>query len=295
MQTVTDVTELRSIVAGWRRDGLSVGFVPTMGALHAGHISLVEQARGLADRVVASIFVNPTQFAPHEDLDRYPRPLVRDQAELRAAQCDLLFLPSPLVIYPRGFATYVEPGGAARGLETDFRPQFFRGVATVVTKLFHLVAPDVAVFGQKDAQQLAVIRQLARDFDFDLRVVAGPTVRESDGLAMSSRNVYLSPAERLAATVLCRALDRAAGLAVAGERVAEVLREAMRETLAAEPLVTGIDYAEVVAAASFQPVSELEAGSYVLPLAVRLGTTRLIDNLVLDVPAEGAARALATT
>jgi pantoate--beta-alanine ligase len=290
MLTVTAVAELRHTVAGWRRAGERIAFVPTMGALHEGHLSLVRLAHTHAERVVASIFVNPAQFAPHEDLDRYPRPLERDRQQLAAEGCDLLFLPGVEVIYPPGFATHVEPAGAAEGLETDYRPHFFRGVATVVTKLFHLVAPDVAVFGQKDAQQLAVVRQLVRDLDFPLTIVAGPTAREADGLAMSSRNVYLEAADRQAATVVYRALQRAADLVLGGERRAYRLRAAMAEVLAAEPRVTGTDYTEVVDASSFRPLENL-AGTVVLAVAARLGATRLIDNLVLRVDAGGKPHA----
>lgn len=299
METTETVAELRAAIARFRADGATITFVPTMGALHAGHLALVRQAQALAapgrpHRVVASIFVNPAQFAPHEDLARYPRPLARDQALLAAEGCDLLFLPTPELVYPSSFATFVEPAGAARGLEGDFRPQFFRGVATVVTKLFNLVQPDQAVFGQKDAQQLAVVRQLVRDLDLPIAIVAGPTVREPDGLALSSRNVYLSAAERAAATVLFRSLGAAVARAVAGERKAEVVRQVLRAGLVQEPLVTTVDYAEVVDAASFQPVATLTS-SVVLPLAVHIGTTRLIDNVVLAVADDGTVTLLPTS
>lgn len=300
MDTVTDVGRLRHQVAGWRREGALVGFVPTMGALHEGHLSLVRIARERAGsgstgcRVVASVFVNPTQFGPHEDLSRYPRTPERDAALLAEAGCDLLFLPAVETIYPHladsldrrgtpvlGHATFVEPGGAARGLEGDVRPGHFRGVATVVLQLFHLVQPDVAVFGEKDAQQLAVVRQLVRDLHVPVEIVAGPTVREADGLAMSSRNAYLDPEQRRAATVLHRALRDAEALIASGERRAAAVCERLSATLAEEPRLT-IDYVAAVDADSFQPVETL-AGSVVLPIAVRLGGTRLIDNLRLRV------------
>lgn len=287
MDTVTDVGRLRHRVAGWRREGALVGFVPTMGALHEGHLSLVRIARERADRVVASIFVNPTQFGPHEDLARYPRTPERDAALLAEAGCDLLFLPPAETIYPPGHATFVEPGGAARGLEGDVRPGHFRGVATVVLQLFELVQPDVAVFGEKDAQQLAVVRQLVRDLHVPVEIVAGPTVRESDGLAMSSRNAYLDAVQRRGATVLHRALRDAEALIASGERRAVAVCERLRQTLAAEPGVT-IDYVAAVDADSFQPVETL-AGNVVLPIAVRLGGTRLIDNLRLRVAPAGIA------
>jgi len=287
MDTVTDVGRLRHQVAGWHREGALVGFVPTMGALHEGHLSLVRIARERTDRVVASVFVNPTQFGPHEDLSRYPRTPERDAALLAEAGCDLLFLPAVETIYPQGHATFVEPGGAARGLEGDVRPGHFRGVATVVLQLFELVQPDVAVFGEKDAQQLAVVRQLVRDLHVPVEIVAGPTVREADGLAMSSRNAYLDPEQRRAATVLHGALRDAEALIASGERRAAVVCGRLRATLGEQPGVT-IDYVAAVDADSFQPLETL-AGSVVLPIAVRVGATRLIDNLRLRVAPAGIA------
>src|SRR3954447_11446981 len=269
-------TDLRQAVDAWRAAGERIAFVPTMGALHAGHLSLVRLARehaGRSTKVVASVFVNPTQFGPHEDFNRYPRQPEKDGAMLEEAGCDLLFLPDVATIYPPGNATFVEPAGAAEGLEGPCRPGHFRGVATVVCALFNLVRADVAVFGEKDAQQLAVIRQMVRDLHLPVEIVPGPTVREADGLAMSSRNAYLSPEERQAATVLHRAL-RAAETAISqGERRAEAVRERMREVLNTEPLAR-VEYAEVVDADSFQPVgpfAEALQGRLVLPLAVRIG------------------------
>jgi pantoate--beta-alanine ligase len=289
MDTVTDPLLLRRAVADWRRGGAVVGFVPTMGALHEGHLSLVRLARERADRVVASVFVNPKQFGPGEDFARYPRSPERDAAALAGAGCDLLFLPAVEVIYPPGHATFVEPAGAALGLEGELRPGHFRGVATVVTQLFHLVAADVAVFGEKDAQQLAVVRQLVRDLHFPVTIVAGPTVREADGLAMSSRNAYLSAEERRAATVLHRALAAAEALVAGGERDAAKVRDRLLAVLAEEP-PAHVEYVAVVDAGSFQPVATL-AGSVVVPIAVRIGATRLIDNLRLRVLATGLAPA----
>lgn len=257
----------------------SVGFVPTMGALHEGHLSLVRLARERAERVVVSIFVNPTQFGPTEDFARYPRRPEKDAEMLEAAGCDVLFLPEVDTIYPPGHTTFVEPGGPAEGLEGACRPGHFRGVATVVCALLNLVRADVAVFGKKDAQQLAVIRRMVRDLHIPVEIVAAETVREEDGLALSSRNAYLSPEERRAAPVLYRAL-RAAGEAIAaGERRGDEARRLMREILESEPLAR-IEYAEVVDAGTFQPVDTL-TGNLVLPLAVRIGGTRLIDNLQL--------------
>ncbi len=273
--------ELRRTVDGWRAAGERIGFVPTMGALHAGHLSLVRLARGRVTRVVASVFVNPTQFGPNEDFNRYPRQPEKDGAMLEEAGCDLLFLPDVATIYPPGNATFVEPAGAAEGLEGACRPGHFRGVATVVCALFNLVRADVAVFGEKDAQQLAVIRQMVRDLHLPVEIVPGPTVREADGLAMSSRNAYLSPEERRAATVLHRSLRAAEAAIGEGERRGEAVRERLREVLNTEPLAR-VEYAEVVDAESFQPVDTLR-GRLVLPLAVRIGGTRLIDNIRLTV------------
>lgn len=281
MLTVSSVSDLRRQLGAWREAGQSVALVPTMGALHEGHLSLVRLARAHADRVVASVFVNPAQFGPHEDFARYPRQPEQDAALLSGAGCDLLFLPPVEAIYPPGHATFVVPGGAAEGLEEDCRPGHFRGVATVVLALFHLVQPDVAVFGDKDAQQVAVLRQMVRDFHLPVAIVPGPTIREEDGLAMSSRNAYLTPEERKASAVLFRALSAARALIACGERRADALRTALRKELATEPRAQ-VEYAEVVDAETFQPVAQA-VGRLVLPLAVRLGATRLIDNLQIEV------------
>jgi pantoate--beta-alanine ligase len=286
METVSEATRLRRVVADWRSEGSLVGFVPTMGALHEGHLSLLRLARERAERVVVSVFVNPTQFGPHEDLQRYPRDPEGDARLLAAAGCDLLFLPAVETIYPRGHATFVEPAGAAEGLEGERRPGHFRGVATVVTQLFALVQPDLALFGEKDAQQLAVVRQLVRDLHLPVEVMAGPTVREVDGLAMSSRNRFLSPGERQAATVIYRALRAGEALVASGERAAATVVARIRAALAAEPGVE-VDYVAAVDATTFRPLETL-TGNIVLPVAVRVGGTRLIDNLQLRVPAPGA-------
>jgi pantoate--beta-alanine ligase len=281
MITARTEHDLRRQVDDWRAAGETLGFVPTMGALHAGHLSLVRIAREHADRVVASVFVNPAQFGPGEDFNTYPRQPEKDAAMLEEAGCDLLFLPGVETIYPPGNATFVEPAGAAEGLEGAFRPGHFRGVATVVCSLFNLVRADVAVFGEKDAQQLAVVRQMVRDLHMPVEIVPAPTVREADGLAMSSRNAYLSAEERQAATVLHRALGAAGELIAAGERRADAVRQRMRDVLNTEPLAR-VEYAEVVDADSFRPV-EVLAGRLVLPLTVRIGGTRLIDNTRLTV------------
>jgi pantoate--beta-alanine ligase len=286
MRTARTQDELRHRVEAWRREGVKIGFVPTMGALHEGHLSLVRIARERTDRVVASVFVNPTQFGPTEDFNRYPRQPEKDAAMLEAAGCDLLFLPGVETIYPPDHATFVEPAGAALGLEGACRPGHFRGVATVVCALFNLVRADVAVFGEKDAQQLAVIRQMVRDLHLPIEIVPAPTIREEDGLAMSSRNAYLSPQERQAAAVLHRSLRAAEELITEGERRADEVRRCLREVLASEPLAQ-VEYAEVVDEETFAPVDALQ-GKLVLPLAVRVGGTRLIDNIRLAVEDEAA-------
>lgn len=282
MKTVSSVYELRAAVIPWRRAGKRIGFVPTMGALHEGHLTLVRGARELADRVVVSVFVNPTQFAPGEDFELYPRDPERDAALLAAEGADLLFLPEVATIYPQGAVTRVRlDGPPAEGLEAAHRPGHFDGVATVVTILFELVRPDLAVFGEKDAQQLAVVRRLVRDLHLAVEIVGHPTVREADGLAMSSRNAYLSREERRAATVLHRALTAARDAIEQGEREGGKIRNRMREILEAEPLAE-VDYAEVVDAGTFRLLERL-AGRVVLPLAVRIGKTRLIDNIHMEI------------
>lgn len=280
MRTVRTAESLAEAVAGWRAAGERVAFVPTMGALHEGHLSLVALARQRANRVVASIFVNPTQFAPHEDFASYPRQLERDAALLESAGCDLLFVPERETVYPEGFGTWIDPRGAALGLESEVRPHFFRGVATVVARLFQLVRPDVAVFGEKDAQQLAVVRQLVRDLLLPVEIVGGPIVREADGLAMSSRNAYLSPDERRRAVRLSRALARARALFEQGERQSGALCEAVTQELAADPEIV-LHYVEVVDPDTFARVERIDRHA-VVALAAKIGTTRLIDNIRLE-------------
>jgi pantoate--beta-alanine ligase len=281
MIVATTAKEVRRAVTAWRAAGERVAFVPTMGALHDGHVSLVELARRHATQVVASVFVNPTQFGPGEDFERYPRTPEQDTARLAEAGCDLLFLPAVDVVYPPGASTRVRVEGPSAGFEADFRPGHFEGVATVVTALFGLVRPDVAVFGEKDAQQLAVVRALVRDLHLGIEIVGAPIVRETDGLAMSSRNVYLSAEERRAAPVLARALEAARAALGAGERSAAALVASIRSVIAAEPLVR-LEYAAVVGADDFRPRERAE-GDVVVPIAARLGRTRLLDNLHLRV------------
>ena len=281
METVDAVKALRNRVATWKSTGRRIGFVPTMGALHEGHLALVRRAAELTDRVVASVFVNPTQFGPGEDFARYPRDVEADGRLLESVGCHLLFLPDVATIYPEGHSTFVEVEGVSQGLEGEQRPGHFRGVGTVVTQLFNLVQPHLAVFGQKDGQQLALIRQLVRDLHLPVEIVGHPTVREEDGLALSSRNAYLSTEERQAATVLFRALTAAQQAIEAGERSADTVRRVLCTALESEPRLT-TDYAEVVDSDTFQPVQHLR-GNIVLPVAGRIGSTRLLDNFSIDI------------
>jgi len=268
-------------VESWRLENRSVGFVPTMGALHDGHLALVRHASQQADRVVVSIFVNPTQFGPGEDFERYPRDQEKDSELLQEGGCHLLFLPETSTIFPQGHSTYVDVETLADRLEGESRPGHFRGVATVVTQLLNLVRPNVAVFGQKDAQQLAVIRRLVRDLHLPVEIASHPTVREPDGLAMSSRNAYLSPVERTAAAAIYRSLSTARQRIEQGERSADAVRRVLHEVLEQEVLID-IEYAEVVEADTFEPVRRVRRG-IVLPVAVFIGTTRLIDNISMEV------------
>ena len=279
MKTVTTIAEVRR----WRAEsGGDVGLVPTMGYLHAGHVSLVERARRENARVAASVFVNPTQFGPQEDLARYPRDLPRDGGLLAGAGCDLLFAPAPEEMYPAGFATVVDAGAVSAPLEGERRPGHFRGVATVVLKLLGIFTPTRAYFGEKDAQQLAVIRRAAKDLDLPVQVVGCPTVREADGLAMSSRNSYLDAGQRRAAPVLYRALSAARDAVRGGERDAGALRRLMQDVIEKEPLAR-IDYVSVADPDTFSELTSLEGPALAL-LAVRVGPARLIDNLLLCGP-----------
>lgn len=277
MKTLETIPEFR-----WERRRLpgTVGFVPTMGFLHEGHLALVEQAKRENDHVVVSIFVNPTQFGPNEDFSRYPRDTERDTALLRAANVDLLLMPSVAEMYPTGAQTFIEVEQVSQGLEGERRPGHFRGVATVVAKLFNIVQPSRAYFGQKDAQQVAVVRQMVRDLLFPLELIVVPTQRAPDGLALSSRNVYLTPEQRAAAPVLFRALSAARERYENGVQSGPALREIMRNVLATEPGAQ-VDY---VSAADANTLRELDGTTdqpILLSMAVRVGTTRLIDNLVL--------------
>ncbi len=277
MKTVTTLSELRAARA--ELPG-TLGFVPTMGYLHAGHISLVQLAKRDCTSVIVSIFVNPAQFGPNEDLDAYPRDIPRDLHMLEEAGVDVVWLPTPEVMYPPGFQTWVDLEEITQPLEGGMRPGHFRGVATVVAKLFNAVEPDKAYFGQKDAQQVAVIKRMALDLNFALEVVVGPTQREADGLALSSRNKYLNDAERAAAPVLQRALHAAQAAYAAGERSAADLRLLMQRTIEAEPLAR-LQYVSCAHPLTLQELDTVSEGA-LLSMAVYFGKTRLIDNLVLE-------------
>jgi pantoate--beta-alanine ligase len=272
------VSSLRRTVAQWRDAGETIALVPTMGALHEGHLALVRLARRRADRVVVSIFVNPAQFAPTEDFSTYPRTFDTDVALLAQEKADLVWAPqSVTVMYPDGFATRIVPEGpATAGLEDRFRPDFFKGVATVVAKLFTQVMPDIAVFGQKDYQQLKVVTRMARDLDLPLKVVGAPTVREKDGLAMSSRNVYLSAEERAVAPLLHRVLKLCAEKIAKSRSTATILSEG-REAIERGGFV--LDYLEARHAETLAPIGTIKEGPVRLLVAARLGKTRLIDNI----------------
>jgi pantoate--beta-alanine ligase len=281
MKICETIDEMRRECRSARDRGLRLGFVPTMGALHEGHLSLVRAARESCQFVTASIFVNPTQFGPSEDLARYPRSFAQDCAMLEKAKVDIVFAPSVGEMYPAGAVSWVTVEGLSDKLDGRSRSGHFRGVATVVAKLFHIVEPDAAFFGQKDAAQLAIIRKMVRDLNFSVQVVACPIVREADGLAMSSRNVYLNPEERKQALVLHRALLRVEEVWESGEHNAGKLLEVGRGEVAKETGVR-LDYFEIVDADSLEPVKS--AGSGVLvALAAWVGSTRLIDNLILEV------------
>jgi pantoate--beta-alanine ligase len=269
---------LRKAIAAARREGKQIGFVPTMGALHAGHVSLIEAARAANGFVVVSIFVNPTQFGPHEDFSRYPRPLERD-LDL-CAGVDFVFVPDLATMYPPGFQTFVEVKDLSSILEGASRPGHFRGVATVVLKLLNLVQPDRAYFGQKDAQQVRVIQQMVRDFNVPVEIVVCPTVREPDGLALSSRNQYLDADQRREATALNQALEKAETLIRQGERNAAVIERVIADHITATPGAV-LDYAAAVDAETLKPASPLH-GTVLLALAVKFGATRLIDNRLVS-------------
>jgi pantoate--beta-alanine ligase len=280
MQVLSTIQEMRLACRAVRQSGQSLGLVPTMGALHAGHIALVRAARAQCDLVAASIFVNPTQFGPNEDFAKYPRTFEQDCALLEGEGVALVFAPQPEEMYPAEASTFVEVGGVGDRLDGASRPGHFRGVATIVAKLFHIVGPDKAFFGQKDAAQVAVLRSMVRDLNFDLELVVCPTVREPDGLALSSRNRYLSASDRARALVLSRALDVIAASYRAGQKDVARLLESGRSVLATEPEVR-IDYLEIVDADTLLPLTEAKPGALVA-IAAYVGSTRLIDNTILQ-------------
>jgi pantoate--beta-alanine ligase len=280
LETIHTIEWMKQVSRQAHAEGRPIGFVPTMGALHAGHLSLVRAARAESQPVIASIFVNPTQFGAGEDFQKYPRTLDRDGKILEDAGVDYLFAPDAAEIYPLGFRTWVNVDGLSERLEGKARPGHFRGVATVVLKLLEIVQPHRAFFGRKDAQQARIIRQMARDLHLDSEIVVCPIVREPDGLAMSSRNAYLNPEERRAATILFRALDGARVFISRGDRDAMRLAAIMRDTIRREPLAD-LDYAELVDADTLEQVTLLR-GECLALLAVRIGKTRLLDNLLIE-------------
>jgi pantoate--beta-alanine ligase len=288
MEIINRRQRMSSVARKVRREqDQTIGLVPTMGALHEGHLSLVREARRMCDVVVVSVFVNPAQFGPGEDYDRYPRDLTQDAARLTDYNVDYIFAPSPEEIYPKNFSTYVTVGGVSDELEGRSRPGHFRGVATVVTILLNIVRPDFAFFGQKDAQQTIVIRRLVRDLALETEIVVLPTVREETGLALSSRNAYLKDEERRAAPVLYRALQRAKEAYKNGERTAARLIEIIRTTIEAEPLAH-LDYIGITDADTMERLDKLDDRTVLIALAVYIGKTRLIDNIVLNKKKDGA-------
>ena len=280
MKVVGTIKEVRDLVKEWKKNGETVGFVPTMGYLHEGHGSLITKARENNDKVVVSIFVNPMQFGPTEDLDSYPRDLEKDSKFCESLGADLIFHPEPEEMYHDDFSSYVDMSVLTEELCGLSRPVHFRGVCTVVTKLFNIVQPDNAYFGQKDAQQLAIIKHMVQDLNMDINVVGCPIVREEDGLAKSSRNTYLSPEERKAALILSKTVKLAKELIDAGEKDADVVVAKMKENIETEPMAK-IDYVKAVNGLTMQQQKEIKA-PMLIAMAVYIGKTRLIDNMILD-------------
>ncbi|MGE5606462.1 MAG: pantoate--beta-alanine ligase [Bacteroidota bacterium] len=276
MITAESILKVRALTQSWKKQGLSIGFVPTMGYLHDGHTSLINRARRENDKVVVSIFVNPTQFGPNEDFEKYPKSLERDREICERAGTDLIFAPSVAEIYPSKNLAFVDISELDQGLCGAKRPGHFRGVCTVVSKLFNIVMPDRAYFGEKDAQQLAIIRWMTEDLNFNIQIVPCPTVRDQDGLALSSRNSYLSETERKAARVIPESLDLARQALVDGETDANVIKGIISEKITTEPLAT-IDYIEVVDSSLLKPVVQIDK-PVLIAVAVFIGGTRLIDN-----------------
>jgi len=282
MEIVADPRDMQSLSRAWRKVGVQIAFVPTMGFFHEGHLSLMRYGREMGDRLVVSLFVNPTQFGPAEDLDRYPRDLERDAALAREVGTDVLYTPTADTMYPTGYQTFVTVEGLSQGLCGASRPGHFRGVTTVVLKLFNQVLPHLAIFGEKDYQQLAVIKRMVADLDVPVEVMGRPIVREADGLALSSRNTYLSPEQRQAALVLHKALTTARELAAKGETDAGKILSTVQNMITSTPH-TRLDYATLVDPETLEEVQTIR-GAARLALAARVGTTRLIDNMLLEVP-----------
>jgi pantoate--beta-alanine ligase len=279
MQVVRKIKEMQGISDRLRQEGKRIGLVPTMGYLHEAHLSLVRKARSLCDVVVASIFVNPTQFGPGEDFKRYPRDEEGDRTKLEAEGVGFLFIPRVNDMFPSGYQTYVDVTEASKGLCDDFRPGHFRGVATVVAKLFNIVKPHAAVFGEKDYQQLVVIKRMVKDLDFDIEIIPGVLIRGEDGMAMSSRNAYLSPEERQMALVLYRSLMKGKDLFTSGERKASVLLRTVKESIESVDGVA-LQYVEIRDAETFQKIENVDKPS-VMAVAATVGKTRLIDNMII--------------
>jgi pantoate--beta-alanine ligase len=291
MEIINRSQRMRSVSRKMRREDKSIGLVPTMGSLHEGHLSLVREARRMCDTVVVSIFVNPKQFGPGEDFERYPRDLTKDTMLLGDYNVDYIFAPAPEEIYPKNFATFVEVAGLSEQLEGAARPGHFRGVATVLTILFNVIRPDFAFFGQKDAQQTLVVRRLVRDLAFDTEIVVLPTVREESGLAFSSRNAYLTDEDRRAAAVLYRALSHAESAYGEGERSGRRLAELVRADIEREPRAQ-IEYVAINDADTLEQLDRLDDRPVLISLAVRFGRTRLIDNVILNRTRTGKTGAL---
>ncbi len=280
MKIAVTVSEVRNQVSEWRKQGLSVGLVPTMGYLHEGHKSLITRAVSENDKVVVSVFVNPMQFGPSEDLESYPRDMDRDAAVCEEAGAALVFHPEPSEMYHKGFSSYIDMNTLTEGLCGKSRPTHFRGVCTVVAKLFNIVVPDRAYFGQKDAQQLAVVRHMADDLSYGIEIIGCPIVREEDGLAKSSRNTYLSNEERKAALILNKALSEGKKLINSGEKDADKIKATISDIINTEPLAR-IDYVEVVSWDTLEPIKEIN-GQVLAAVAVFIGKTRLIDNFIIS-------------
>lgn len=279
MIVINEIKVMKAHVKMIKSKKQTIALVPTMGYLHEAHVDLMHKARNLADHLIVSIFVNPTQFAPHEDLDKYPRDLERDKKLAAQARVECIFHPEPEQMYPKGYATYINVEGISSPLCGQSRPTHFRGVATVCAKLFNIIDPDVAVFGEKDFQQLCVIRRMVEDLNLNVQIISHPTVREEDGLAMSSRNVYLSPEERANATILYRSLLHARELVRSGQHDAAAVRDAVVTMIQATPGAV-IDYVEIVNPENLQTITTIERSS-IMTLAVKFGRTRLIDNMML--------------